>query len=62
MSFAFSASALTSLTGVVGSRAGSQFPKNEPWAVPPIRPEILAEAERRLIFGAPLPVDEDLTD
>ena len=34
----------------------------EPWAVPPIRPEILAEAERRLIFGAPLPVDEDLTD
>lgn len=32
----------------------------EPWAVPPIRPEILAEAERRLISGAQVPIDENV--
>lgn len=34
----------------------------EPWAVPTLDPAVLAEAQRRLIFGAPIPTDEDVTN
>jgi len=52
----------TRLEGIVAAHGSPLNDVLEPWAVPAIRPEILAEAERRLIYGAPVPTDEDITN
>lgn len=52
----------TRLEGIVAAYGSPLNDVLEPWAVPTIRPEILAEAERRLIYGAPIPEDEDTTN
>lgn len=50
---------LEDIVAALGSPVGDVL---EPWAVPAIRPEIQAEAERRLIYGAPIPTDEDISN
>ena len=52
----------TRLEGIIAAHGSPLSDILEPWAVPTIRPEILAEAQRRLIYGAPLPTDEDTTN
>jgi hypothetical protein len=52
----------TRLEGIVAAHGSPLNDVLEPWAVPAIRPEILAEAERRLIYGAPVLTDEDTTE
>ncbi len=48
------------LNNIVAAHGSPLTDVLEPWAVPGIRPEIQAEAERRLIYGAPIPTDEDI--
>ena len=52
----------TRLESIVAAYGSPLSDVLQPWAVPTIRPETLAEAERRLIYGAPIPTDEDTTN